>query len=133
RFVPAPAEPEAAGTAGAAERRDGARYGRRVPPRRLDVRAEPAAVGDRALHGVVRGPVRPVGPHEAALEAVEIGLVHEVEEVERRHGRVTLDEADEVAVDTRLHGLGHRLRVLAAGVRALLARRDRRLPARLVE
>ena len=56
-----------------------------------------------------------------------------MEEVERGHGRVALDEADEVAVDARLHGLGDRLRVLAPGVRALLARRDRGLPARLVE
>src|SRR5439155_27030468 len=102
RLSCADAEPEARAANTRPECRGRARHRRRVPPRRPGPRAEPTGVGDGALHRVVRGPVRPVGADEAALEAVEVGLVDEVEEVQRGHGRVALDEADEVAVDDGL-------------------------------
>ena len=77
--------------------------------------------------------MRAVGADEAALEPVEIRLVDEMEEVERRDGRVALDEADEVAVDACLRGLADRLRALAPGVGALRAGRNACLPPGLVE
>ena len=67
-----------------------------------------AGLGDRRLHGVVRGASGAVGAHEPGLPAVEVRLVLETEEEHELDGRVAGDVAKERGVDRGLSGLGRR-------------------------
>ena len=109
----------------AAEARLHAQHARLVAPAHREPGA--AVVGhrrDRGLHerdGVLR---RPVCAEEAALEAVAVVLVDEVEEVERGHGRVAGGHADRLRVVAALRQLVDRADVLGARVRARRATRS---------
>ena len=79
--------------------------------------------------------MRSVGALEPALPAVEIGLVHEVEEAEHAHAGVALGERDRVAVVGRLVLLADQLQAwrLDAEVERRQRGQRRDLPTHLVE
>src|SRR5206468_6221503 len=113
------------------ERRRSTDHRARDPPAREKARTGTARLGDRLAHRVDGGSRGAVEPIEAGLEAGELGIVDEAEEIDRGDGGLTDHHPHELAVDERLRPLVRHWHVLGTGVAGDAGRVD--LPADLVE